>query len=287
MQTLIWRAHPGVQGSKGWSQRENVTILGKQYMKSAVAILRRRRQQQQIQMQRIKGIAILKKDEFTEHKLIENILQDFALDAREAHAHFDTSMRALALTYALKIEEKLKEMGKPELISGICNELLDVLKQARVKWSEKYLRKCLPERYKDPTKRFAALQRKREGPAGMPPDSDLSEEELEARLTPGQEAARRVFGEYTLKHSMISKGKKPFKPIITHVTGDGIYTSILPIVIKVNAAEQTARAWVDEDEYDKIVTAHNEKTKVETKTNTNTKTETKKHLADADEAKLW
>ena len=44
---------------------------------------------------------------------------------------------------------------------------------------------------------------------------------------------------------MISKGKKPFKPLITQVTGDGEYTSILPIVIRVNAAEQTPRAWVD------------------------------------------
>ena len=219
-----------------------------------------RKKQQQIQMQHAKGIAILKEDDFTVHKPIESILKTFALEAKEAYAGFDTSMKGLVLTYGRKIEEQLKEMGKPELISGICNELLDVLKQARVKWSEKYLRKCLPHRYKDPTKRSNALQRKREGPAGTPPDTGLSADELEARLN-RQETARRAFGEYTLKHNMISKGKKPFKPLITHVSEDGVYTSILPVVIKVNAAEQAAHAWVDEEEYDKIVTAHNKKSK--------------------------
>ena len=99
-----------------------------------------------------------------------------------------------------------------------------------------------------------ALQRKREGPAGTPPDTGLSVDELEARLN-RQETARRAFGEYTLKHNMISKGKKPFKPFITDTT-DGVFTSILPIIIKVNAAEQDARAWVDEEEYDKMVTDH-------------------------------
>ena len=237
---------------------------------------RKKQQQQQIQVQHAKGIAILKEDDFTVHKPIESILKTFALEAKEAYAGFDTSMKGLVLTYGRKIEEQLKEMGKPELISGICNELLDVLKQARVKWSEKYLRKCLPDRYKDPIKRSNALLRKREGPAGTPPDTGLSVDELEARLN-RQETARRAFGEYTLKHNMISKGKKPFKPLITQVTGDGVYTSILPIVIRVNAAEQTARAWVDEEEYDKMVTAYNQKskTKAETSTKTNTNTNMK------------
>ena len=61
---------------------------------------------------------------------------------------------------------------------------------------------------------------------------------------------------------MISKGKKPFKPLIIQVTGDGVYTSILPIVIR-------ARAWVDEEEYYKTVTAYNQKSKTKAETNTN------------------
>ena len=108
---------------------------------------------------------------------------NFVWEARERERDYQAHKSQMIKTVALAMEDELKNMGKPELICHICEELMNVLKQARVNWSIKYLRKCLDERYKNPTNRANALLRhKRDGPPGTPPDTGLTAEQLQEVL---------------------------------------------------------------------------------------------------------
>lgn len=227
------------------SKRERNHLV-KAYNKSITA------KQSQITVHRQK-IVILKDDEFTEHPTIKNLLMDFAWNARERERDYQAHKSQMIKAVALAMEDELKNMGKPELVCHICEELMNVLKQARVNWSIKYLRKCLEERYKDPAHRQSALLRhKREGPPGTPPDTGMTTEELEKSLNReskpgwGQGYTVKTTAEYSkvlskrvfAKEGGLALAKEGIL-IIESVDAKTMKLTIrLPVVARVRPAEQ-------------------------------------------------
>ena len=139
-----------------------------------------------------------------------------------------------------------------------------VLKQAKIPGSITYLRDCLPERYKDPTKRHAALQRKdREGAnAGVPIDTGLTTEELEARLN----RKPKPTAKFTVKTELKYIGTKTLKSLINLHKEDipapdnrnnrsnlRRYVSTIPIIVHVEADTQEIFVIVDKEEYNKRI----------------------------------
>ena len=152
------------------------------------------------QIQRLKKVH-LERDEFTEHKVIENALVSFVVEARQLEDHYQGHRKRMIQTVALALADELDSIGKSELICHISEELMKVLKQTGIKWNAIYLRRCLEERYKDPANRLNALARQRH--PGVPQDTGLTAEQLqEQRLNRkpsgwGQEYKVRTNAEYT------------------------------------------------------------------------------------------
>jgi hypothetical protein len=224
----------------------------------------------------------LYENEFTIHKSIEKALREFVIKARE----LEVNKKQLVNSVAFEIENELKKMNRPELICHISDVMLGALRRNKVNWSIAYLRKTLPEKYKDPTKRQSALTRfQRAGPPGTPPDTGKTTEELEASLNRKSSA---VVGRYTVKCTM-SLDEPVNTLAIDH--DDDTTHYFLPVIANVNAAEQTATVELDKAEYDafkkrvddwnqlidETVAEAEEKQKRKPKsTKTKTKTKTKK-----------
>jgi hypothetical protein len=136
--------------------------------------------EEQEQVQRLKKVH-LEKDEFTQHKVIEDALVTFVVEARQLEDHYQGHRKRMIQTVALALADELDRIGKSDLICHISEELMKVLKQAGIKWNAIYLRRCLDERYKNPVNRLNALARKTH--PGVPEDTGKTEEELEKQLT--------------------------------------------------------------------------------------------------------
>ena len=156
-------------------------------------------QKQEQQPPRLKKVH-LEQDEFTEHKIIEDILVDFIQEARHLEDHYQGHRKRMIQTVALAIADELTKIGKTELICQISTVLIRHLKHSGIKWNAIYLRRVLDERYKDPTNRFNAQARKKH--FGVPQDTGLTAEQLqEQRLNRkpsgwGQEYTIRTVVEY-------------------------------------------------------------------------------------------
>ena len=133
----------------------------------------------QMQLQSLDKIH-LEQDEFTEYQSLKKTLQDFVVNAQNLETSYQAHRKNVIQTVALELEDELKRIGKTELICRISEELINILRQAGVKWNPIYLRRCLDERYKDPTNRANALARKAH--PVVPQDTDRTAEELEASL---------------------------------------------------------------------------------------------------------
>ena len=56
---------------------------------------------------------------------------------------------------------------------------------------------------------------------------------------------------YAIKYTITIQSNKPVKPIIVERSGDS-YVSMIPVIIKVNATEQDAKAEFDMERYKMI-----------------------------------
>ena len=180
-------------------------------------------------------------------------LIDFVVEALELETHYQAHQKKMIRTVALRLEDELKKIGKPELVCRISEELIKILKQVGLKWNPIYLRRCLDERYKDPTNRANALARKTY--PGVPEDSGRTVEELQAALKAEQERnrTRSVLGEYVVKSDLkLMKSfkslkafevfrKNQFPRLCSFDMNNLSLTITLPAIVRVNAKEQDAR----------------------------------------------
>ncbi|MGH9975286.1 MAG: hypothetical protein ACRD8Z_05550 [Nitrososphaeraceae archaeon] len=213
-------------------------------VKGADQILVQQQQQQQQQRQTPE----LLENEFTIHKSIYQILRTFVNNARE----LEVNKKRMVNRVAEDIEAELKNVNRPELICHISDVILSVLRRNKVKWSIAYLRKTLPEKYKDPVKRQSALTRfQRAGPPGTPPDTGMTVEELESTLN------RKPSGwgkEYVVKCNLDRRSVDSIKPIIIARHDDtDEYTRRYPIIVTVKPEQQDATVEFDIEEYTKII----------------------------------
>jgi hypothetical protein len=214
--------------------------------------------QEQQQIQRLKKVH-LEKDEFTENKTIENALVTFAVEARQLEDHYQGHRKRMIQTVALALEDELNRIGKPELVCHISEELTKILKQTGVRWNAIYLRRCLDERYKDPTNRMNALARKQH--PGVPQDTGLTAEQLQEQLNRkpspgwGQEYTVKTTTEYAKvlsKHAFSKAGglalAKEGILVIEAVDEKTLKLIVrLPIIARVRPAEQDVILEIDND----------------------------------------
>ncbi len=191
-------------------------------------------------------------DEFTIHKPIEKILMNLVIEARK----LEVNKKQMVNSTAWQIENELKRMNRPELICHISDVMLSALRRNKVNWSIAYLRKVLPEKYKDPAKRNAALTRfQRAGPPGTPPDTGLTAEELEPLLN-----RKSTIGKYTV-HCDLELGDNTGLWVecvaadSVDETGEILNCPYLPVVVHVDATAEppTATVELDEDAHDEIL----------------------------------
>jgi hypothetical protein len=217
----------------------------------------------------------LQPDEFTKHKELKHALIDFIDKARDLEESYRAHRKQMIQEIGLRLEDELKRLGKPELISHISEELINILRQARIKWNAIYLRRCLPERYKNPVKSKNALAR--EYP-GVPEDSGRTIEQLEAALEAERKktataTAVATIGEYVVKSDLKFirdfGSQKEVNTFITKELIDTIAFSVVkddsgrttharltmtyPVIIKVNVKERDATIEMDMDAYSKLV----------------------------------
>jgi hypothetical protein len=210
----------------------------------------------------------LQPDEFTKHKELKHALIDFIDKARDLEESYKAHRKQMIQEIGLRLEDELKRLGKPELISHISEELINILRQARIKWNAIYLRRCLPERYKNPVKSKNALAR--EYP-GVVQDSGRTIEQLEAALQ--AERKKTAIGEYVVKSDLKFirdfGSQKEVNTFITKELIDTIAFSVVkddsgrttharltmtyPVIIKVNVKERDATIEIDMDAYSKLV----------------------------------
>lgn len=196
---------------------------------------------------------IFHEDEFTIHKPIEKALRNLVIKARE----IEVNKKQLVNSVAWEIENELKKMNREELVCHISEVMLSALRRNKVNWSIAYLRKVLPEKYKDPTKRQNALTRfQRAGPPGMPPDTGKTAEELEQSLNRPEGWGQG----YIVRCNIDHKSVDGFKPIMIAIDKDTHeYTRRYPVIVRVKPAEQDATVEFDIEEYTKMIENHNNK----------------------------
>jgi hypothetical protein len=175
-------------------------------------------------------------------------------------------------TVALKLEDELNSMGKPELVCHISEELIKIVKQVGIRWNPIYLRRCLDERYKNPVNRLNALARKRY--PGVPQDTGKTAEELEASLN-----RKAPAGEYTVKCNMTIEGNKPVSTLAVEHE-DGKIHAFIPVIVRVNAAQQNAVVELDKEKYDAFIARYSEsdRVKLKPKSKSKAKSKNKKHI---------
>lgn len=183
-------------------------------------------------------------NEFTIHKPIEKALKGLVIKARE----IEVNKKQLVNSVAFEIENELKKMNRPELICHISDVMLSALRRNKVNWSIAYLRKTLPEKYKDPTKRQSALTRfQRAGPPGTPPDTGKTAEELETSLN-----RKSIVGKYTVYAELeLDNNAGIFVQCVEdpNIGGDMFDCDHLPVIVNVDALNQTATVELDKDEH--------------------------------------
>jgi hypothetical protein len=214
----------------------------------------------------------LEQDEFTEHKELKSILAKFVIQAHDAQSHYQTKIKQMVREVALSLEEKLIEMGKPEFICHISEELVSILKQHKIKWNAIYIRRCLEEKYKDPTYRLAALarhERNKKENAGVPSDTGRTVEELEEALRREQIGEFVVGTTFKFAKSFVrsKKSETKFRKEVSHwlietqqklidgTTNEreqtATYFISLPVIVKVNVKERDAIVEMDIDAWNK------------------------------------
>lgn len=212
--------------------------------------IKRKQQQQQKQQQiQILEKVHLEQDEFTEHKEVKHALIDFVVEAQSLETSYQAHRKQMIRTIALKLEDELRRIGKLELVCRISVELINILKQVGIRWNPIYLRRCLDERYKDPTNRANALARKKH--PGVPQDTGKTEEELEASLNRkpgwGQEYVVKTVAEYSKEFSKRSFNKESSQTLLAEgilsmiPTEDGKKVRVvikIPVVARVRPVEQ-------------------------------------------------
>jgi len=227
-------------------KRRSRTIL--KQLNGVLDEVRNGKRQGQEQIQRLKKVH-LERDEFTEHKELEDVLVKLTVQARQLEDHYQGQRKRMIQTAALELEDRLNKVGKGDLVCHISEELIKVLKVTGINWSPIYLRRCLDERYKNPVNRLNALARKSH--PGVPQDTGRTEEKLEASLNRKAQAK-----EFTKKTNLRYVGKNILKTLITigkreSQSSPRLFASRIPIIVKVNAVKQEVIVEVDKEEYNK------------------------------------
>lgn len=222
-------------------KRRSRTIL--KQLDGALDEARNGKRLEQERIQRLKKVH-LERDEFTEHKELEDVLVSLAMQARQLEDHYQGHRKRMIQTAALELEDRLNKIGKNDLVCHISEELIKVLKRTGINWSPIYLRRCLDERYKNPVNRLNALARK-EHP-GVPQDTGKTAEELEESLNrkPGWGQ------EYKVKCNLDRRSVDYLRPIVIERHADtDEYTRRYPVIVTVKPAEQDATVEFDLEEY--------------------------------------
>ena len=158
-----------------------------------------KRQQQQVQL--LEKDIHLEQDMFTEHNSIKQMFKVWVLKALALETHYQANRKNMVRTLAVETENELRRLGKEELVSHISEAIISLVKQANIRWSPIYIRRCLDEHYKNPSQRANALARQRH--PGVPQDTGKTAEELEESLNRksksgwGQEYKVPTNAEYT------------------------------------------------------------------------------------------
>jgi hypothetical protein len=196
----------------------------------------------------------IKENEFTVHSGIKKIAAEFLQSASDLETMYQGGKKKLIIAFAYDLEMELKRLGEDHLVSRISTFIMGLLKNAGLRWSPMYLRRCLDNRYKEPINRLNALARSKQNP-GMVSDSGRSQEQLEADLS------QKAIGEYVVKKDFrlvkSFKTSKEFKPFMRK-----FFSSVfsykpdkdaanliltLPAIIKVNVKERDAILEADID----------------------------------------
>ena len=188
----------------------------------------------------------LEVDEFTEHNAIKVVLQQFIEKAQAHHNQYQIRRSIMIQEVAANIEKELIRVGKPQLICYISQELYKILKWCKIPWNRSDIIRALPQRYKDPTNRANALARQRY--PGVPEDTGKMAEELEKQLN-----RKAPVGQYIVKCNLEYIGKHGLATLVTTKETKPLYKSVVPVIIRVNAAEQTATVEVDKETYNDML----------------------------------
>lgn len=230
----------------------------------------KRKQQQQIQ---ILEKVHLEQDEFTEYKEIKHALIDFVVEAQSLETSYQAHRKQMIRTVALKLEDELNRINKPQLVCRISEELINILRQVGIKWNPIYLRRCLDDHYKNPINRANALARQRH--PGVPQETGKTVKELEAGLNSkkgwGKEFIVRCNLQYDTKldseeksKALVDLAKSFFRLDKGHKSGGSDATMILriPLIVKVRPIDQNATVELDwhklTREWEQIVAAKGE-----------------------------
>lgn len=199
------------------------------------------------QIQRLKKVH-LERDEFTEHKVIENALVSFIVEARQLEDHYQGHRKRMIQTVALALADELSRIGKSDLICHISEELMKVLKQTGIKWNAIYLRRVLDERYKNPTNRLNALARQRH--PGVPQDTGLTPDQLAEQLNRKAKSVVRTNVQYVKNLKYYGDVYEWTKGFMTQdKVGHAKMKVVLdmPVIVEFSNMCQDARVIIDEE----------------------------------------
>lgn len=196
----------------------------------------------------------LDNDEFTTHSGIKQISKEFVQSAMDLENFYQGGKKKLIVAFAYDLEVELKRLGQDQLISKISTFIMKLLKQARIKWSPIYLRRCLDNRYKEPINQANALARKQH--PGLPEDSGRTVTQLEQDLKRtkgwGEEYAIKRSVQFVISFKSLKEAQKLRSGLIDlwkwNLNKDqksGTLTLTLPTIITARPREQMADVEVD------------------------------------------
>ena len=188
----------------------------------------------------------LEEDEFTKHASVRQLTLEFLQSAGDFQYFYQGGKKELVIRFASALEEDLKKNGKDELVCKISSFIMKLVRQAKLMWSDDYLRRVLDKRYKDPISQDNALKRK------------SKPKQLESK-TQQQEEIRPYEVDMVIKRVMLYESRKELINDIANTNPNGTFQYLedyeghvaieinLPIIVKVNPKEQKATYELDEE----------------------------------------
>ena len=220
------------------------------------------RKQQPQQVKLLEKDVHLEQNDFTKHPSIKHLFKEFVIQATALEHHYQINKKHLIRTLAVNTENELRKLGLEDLISHISEAIVYLLREARLKWSAEYVRECLDSHYKSEFRRTNALARKRH--PGVPEDTGKTVEELEASLN-----RKPIVGKYNVKCEIeLGEGFLYATPVNKKGEGEMFDCPSMPVIVHVNAAEQTATVELDIEAHKLLIDEANKWVKTITKAKT-------------------